>query len=83
MRISKEGECAGKRVFWSYKKAKEVARRLKIKGEKPQHPYRCNYCHAWHLTSRRDIENRIGDGKDYTFNKRYRKQDRGWEGLYI
>lgn len=45
--------CNGKVIYRTFAQAKGEARWMKMRGlwGGAEHPYRCKYCNAWHLTS--------------------------------
>lgn len=58
--------CEGKQKFRTMASANRRAHYLKLTGDRQdrgQHPYKCKFCGAWHLTSMRSIWDKR-DGKD-------------------
>lgn len=58
--------CDGKQRFRTKRSAEKRAYYLKLTGDRMdrgQHPYKCKFCGAWHLTSLRSIWDK-GNGKN-------------------
>lgn len=61
-----EGECFGKQIFMSYYSAQRFARFCKRHGQNRIEgtPYRCKFCHGWHLTTNwQNLNKRITENK--------------------
>jgi hypothetical protein len=42
----------GKQVYGTARRARICAARISTREGRPYRPYRCPFCHWWHLTSR-------------------------------